>query len=158
MAGLNPEKLFVDYRSGVTATSPVIPRRYTLTHSDETGDLFLTIAPEYAYDKITALRDEALAEWRIMDDRFILYVYLYVNGGLDKGTSARRNYIFRRELPLVLQSIRYGDRPFFAMHPELDQAPVIVYFDSTHPEYRRLENWGTPANYSLFRKTSKITS
>lgn len=63
MGKLNPEKLFVEYRPGVTATEPVMGRKYTLTHSDETADLFLTIGLEYAYDKINKMRDEVLAEW-----------------------------------------------------------------------------------------------
>ena len=37
-----PEKLSVEYMDGATSTEPVIPRRYTLTHSDLTGELFLT--------------------------------------------------------------------------------------------------------------------
>jgi Staygreen protein len=48
-----PEKLSVIYKDSVTATEPVIPRRYTLTHSDITGDLFLTIGVNYAWDKVT---------------------------------------------------------------------------------------------------------
>jgi hypothetical protein len=55
MERLNPEKLHVEFRPGVTEAEPIIPRRYTLTHSDITADLFLTIAPEYAYDKINKI-------------------------------------------------------------------------------------------------------
>jgi hypothetical protein len=43
-----PEKLSVKYMGGVTATEPIIPMRYTLTHSDLTGNLFLTIGIHYA--------------------------------------------------------------------------------------------------------------
>jgi hypothetical protein len=60
MSKLNPEKLSVEFRQGVTPTEPIIPRRYTLTHSDITAELFLTIGSYYAYDKITAMRDEVL--------------------------------------------------------------------------------------------------
>ena len=62
MKKLNPEKLHVEFRQGVTPTEPIMPRRYTLTHSDVTAELFLTVGPEYAYDKITQMRDEVLAE------------------------------------------------------------------------------------------------
>ena len=47
MKKLDPDKLLVEYKPGVTPISPIIPRRYTLTHSDETGELFLTIGSEY---------------------------------------------------------------------------------------------------------------
>jgi hypothetical protein len=40
MSKLNPEKLSVEFRQGVTPTEPIILRRYTLTHSDITAELF----------------------------------------------------------------------------------------------------------------------
>ena len=43
MSRLKPEKLSVEFRKGVTTTEPIIPRRYTLTPSYITADLFLTI-------------------------------------------------------------------------------------------------------------------
>lgn len=56
MSKLNPEKLSVEFRDGVTNTEPILGRRYTLTHSDITAELFLTIGLTYAYDKIDAMR------------------------------------------------------------------------------------------------------
>lgn len=145
-----PEKLSVEYRGGVTATEPVIPRRYTLTHSDVTGDLFLTIGLDYAWDKVNQLRDEVLGEWKI--DRGFLYycAYLYVDQGeYNQTLSAKRNEIFRRELPLALTAIRYGDRLFFDTYPHLEQAPIIVNFMSAYPQFARQENWGTFNRFSL---------
>lgn len=60
---LNPDKLHVEFRPGVTMTEPVNGRKYTLTHSDITADLFLTIGLQFAYDKVNTMRDEVLAEW-----------------------------------------------------------------------------------------------
>lgn len=40
MSKLNPEKLSVEFRDGVTGTEPILGRRYTLTHSDITAELF----------------------------------------------------------------------------------------------------------------------
>lgn len=147
MEKLNPDKLFVELRPGVTQTEPIIGRKYTLTHSDLTADLFLTIGLQFAYDKINALRDEVLAEWRIYNGIPILYVYVYVDGKFGPINSAVRNAIFRRELPLALEAIRYGDNEFFVAHPELDNASIWIRFDSTNPEYNRFENWGTPEEY-----------
>ena len=62
MNNFKPEKLFVTYTGGVTATEPVIPRSYTLTHSDSTGELFLTIGIYYAWENINPKRDEVLGE------------------------------------------------------------------------------------------------
>lgn len=145
----NPEKLFVQYRNGITTMQPVIPRRYTLTHSDETGDLFLTIGNEYAWDKInTKMRDEVLGEWIINGGCLYFYVNLYIDQGeYNQSASAIRNEIFRRELPLALTAIRYGDGSLFNKYPNLDNAAIIVNFISTYPQFARQENWGTFSNY-----------
>lgn len=147
MRRLNPDKLYVEFRSGVTMTEPVIGRKYTLTHSDITGDLFLTIGQQFAYDKINPMRDEVLAEWRTYNGCPFLYVYVYVDGQFGPGLSAIRNAIFRRELPLALEAIRYGDNGFFVEHPDLDNAQIWIYFDSITPNYNRFEYWGTLKDY-----------
>ncbi|KAJ48741.1 hypothetical protein BD780_000863 [Clostridium tetanomorphum] len=147
MKRLNPDKLYVEFRTGVTMTEPVIGRKYTLTHSDITADLFLTIGLQFAYDKVNAMRDEVLAEWRTNHGFPFLYVYVYVDGEFGSGVSAVRDAIFRRELPLALEAIRYGDRKFFQTHSDLDNAPIWIHFDSTNPKYNRFENWGTPDDY-----------
>lgn len=144
---LNPDKLYVEFRTGITMTEPAIGRKYTLTHSDITAELFLTIGLQFAYDKVNPMRDEVLAEWRTNNGFPFLYVYVYVDGQFDPEVSAVRNRIFRRELPLALEAIRYGDRKFFVAHPDLDNAPIWIHFDSTNPWYNRLENWGTPNDY-----------
>lgn len=149
MNDLKPEKLSVEFRSGVTPTEPIIPRRYTLTHNDMTSDLYLTIGTTYAYDKITAMRDEVLGEWIKIQDKYIFYVYLYVNGDYGSDVAAVRNYIFRRKLPLALKAIKYGDRDFFVAHSELNSVPIIVHFSSTFDEYNKTENWGTFSDYSI---------
>ena len=56
--------------------------------------------------------------------------------------------IFKRELPLVLEALRFGDRRLFEAHPELDQAPILVHFQAgRHPGsvrsygHRRWTGW-----------------
>jgi hypothetical protein len=149
MSRLDPEKLTTEFREGVTETAPIIPRRYTLTHSDITAELFLTIGPDFAFDKVTAMRDEVLGEWLLVDGSIRYYVYLHIDGELDQGMSEIRNYIFRRELPLALEAIRYGDKHFFVAHPEMDHLPIIVYFLYKNPEYNKAEYWGNFADYDI---------
>jgi hypothetical protein len=67
MTRLIPEKLHVKFLPGITPESLVTHRYYTLTHSDTTGDLFLSIGPSYDIKQISKLytrlmRDEVLAE------------------------------------------------------------------------------------------------
>jgi len=138
----NPNKLYVEFRDGVTQKEPVNNRKYTLTHSDQTGELFLTIGLNYAYDKISYLRDEVLAEWRVGKGYAFLYVYVYIDGFMDPAISIRREAIFRRELPLALQAIKYGDKIFFDTHPELLYAPIWINFSSENSKYNRVEKWG----------------
>ncbi|WP_246145484.1 staygreen family protein [Bacillus rubiinfantis] len=94
LSHFNPEKLSVEYRDGITTTGPVIPRCYTLTHSDVTGDLFLTLGIQYAWGKINRMRDEVLGEWRQHGGSLYYSVYLYIDQGeYDENISAKRNEI-----------------------------------------------------------------
>jgi hypothetical protein len=101
------------------------------------------------------MRDEVLAEWRQEEEGPGLHVYCHVSGGLVLGTSGWRDQIFRRELPLVLEALRYGDQALFAAHPYLDQAPIWVHFHAEQSRYRALEQWGTPKVYRRDTGTEK---
>jgi hypothetical protein len=146
MERLDPKKLNVEFSSKVSTTQPILGRKYTLTHSDITGELFLTIGKKFAYDKITSMRDEVLAEWKMSKEGPFLYVYVYV-GDFEATKTALRNEIFRRELPLALEAIIHGDAEFFIAHPSFDNAPIWLCFDSTDPNYNRFEDWGIVKNF-----------
>ena len=152
MSRLRAEKLHVRFAGGVEADGPVAPRRYTLTHSDSTGDLFLTVGAEYDRKQVSGwytrfMRDEVLAEWLDDGGGPELHVYCHVSGGLVLGTARWRYAIFQHELPLVLATFRLGDLGLFEALPELDEAPIRVHFRSSRRRYRRTERWGTPADY-----------
>lgn len=149
MSKFNPKKLSVELRNGVTTTEPVKPRRYTLTHSDITGELFLTIGLNYAYDKITYMRDEVFGEWVKKNGRYLFYVFLHVDKKFNPIITAIRNHVFRRELPLALKSIAYGDKKFLDAHPKLYKSPIMVYFMSYNPAFNKIEDWGTFSDYKL---------
>ena len=152
MERLNPDKLHVTYLTGTTPEIFTIPRRYTLTHSDIMGDLFLSIGNEYDTKQISRLytrlmRDEVLAEFAIEENSLVLMAYCHVSGGFVFGTSKLRYNIFHSALPLVLEAIRYGDRTLFEQNPKLDNAPVLIRFKSTASRFDKVENWGTLAGY-----------
>lgn len=152
MSRLRPEKLFVKYTFGANATGPVTPRRYTFTHSDSTGDLFLSIGADYDRRAISGLytrlmRDEVLAEWCEDEKGFSFHVYCHVSGGLVIGRAGWRASIFKREMPLVLEAIRYGDTEFFTANPDLDDAAVIVHFQSSKEKFNEVEEWGVLRDY-----------
>lgn len=153
MSRLNPEKLTV-YFKGVKPDLFMLPRRYTLTHSDRTGDLYLTISSDFNREQISGwytrlMRDEVLAEWKKSLDTYCLNVYCHVGGGFVFGSASLRESIFRREMPLVLEAIRYGDSSLIDSNSRLDQAEVFVYFKKSKTEKCEPEQWGPLANYEL---------
>jgi len=143
---LNPENLKVKIGNGASATELTIPRKYTLTHSDITGELFLTIAAKYDYDKITNMRDEVLAEWSRFNNEYALMVNVMVDKEKNSVMSAIRNDIFVKELPLALEAIVYGDRELIKTD-FLYKAPIYVRFNSAYTMFNRLELWGTLSDY-----------
>jgi hypothetical protein len=154
MSRLNPDKLHVRLRHGAVPADLQMPRRYTLTHSDLTGDLFLVIGADYDRRAISGLytrlmRDEVLAEWISVEDGPALHVYCHVSGGLVFGFPSWRNEILLYHMPQVLQALRYGDQALYDARPELDQAPVFVHFRASQARYRRKEAWGVMSDYHL---------
>lgn len=152
MSCLRPEKLHTQFAPGTGLDGPLTPRRYTLTHSDRTGDLFLTVGSAYNRRQLAGwqtrlMRDEVLGEWVEDKDGPALHVHCHVSGGITLGPAGFRLAIFRHELPLVLESLRFGDQAFYESHPKLDEAPVRVHFHARQARYNQVELWGTPADY-----------
>lgn len=147
MSQLDPGKLHVTFHEGMSPRKLSLPRRYTLTHSDRTGDMFLTIAADYDREQISGLytrlmRDEVLAELVRTGQTFLLHVYCHVSGGLVLGTAGWRDGILRHHMPMVIEALRYGDRELIRVRPEIDRAGVMVHFQSSHAGYHRIEEWG----------------
>jgi len=147
MVELNPEKLHVVYKDSVEADKLVLPRKYTLTHSDSTGDLFLTIGAEYDYKQISSfytrfMRDEVLAEWQKKSNHYELHFYLHVSGSFCFGWAGLRDRIFRNHLPLVFQVIRQGDKTIFEKLSEIKDSKIIVHFQSNRKKYNKVEDFG----------------
>jgi len=152
MSRLAPHKLHVRFDGRAEPEGPPQPRRYTLTHSDSTGDLFLTIGADYNGPQIDGwytrmMRDEVLAEWLDTGVGLSLHIYCHVSGGIHFGSAELRDGIFRRELPLVLEAFRYSDDGFYIAYPHLDRALIQVHFRSNQARFNRVETWGTPADY-----------
>ncbi len=65
MSVFNPQKLSVRLIPPATFNQPIEGRKYTLTHSDITPELFLDIGYVYNYESINLkMSDEVLAEWK----------------------------------------------------------------------------------------------
>jgi hypothetical protein len=154
MSRLVPEKLHVTFLHGMNLDGLETPRYYTLTHSDSTGDLFLSIGPCYDTKQTSKLqtrlkRDEVLAELTKDSNQLLLNVHCHVSGGLVIGRAKWRYNIFCSELSLALEAIRYGDKAIFEKDSRLDQTPVLVHFKSTDKKYDKIEKWGTMGDYRI---------
>jgi hypothetical protein len=153
MSTLNPEKLQVKFIGDADPEKPANPRRYTLTHSDTTGDLFLSIGTDYDYKAISGLytrimRDEVVAELLEKTNGPELHVYCHVSGGLVLGGAKWRYEIFQRHMRQVLQAFRYGDDVFYTSNPSYDSAKVKIHFRSTNSRFNLVENWGSLIDYA----------
>ena len=153
MSRLDPKKLHVRF-DGVLRDVFALPRCYTFTHSDRTGDLYLTIGSDFDFKQVSGrytrlMRDEVLAEWKLEKDSFYLHVYCHVCGGFVFGTASLREWIFRREMPRVLEVFRYGDREVFAENPRLDQAEILVHLQKPKAEDCKTEQMGPFSNYAI---------
>ncbi|ANC77568.1 hypothetical protein ABE65_012480 [Fictibacillus phosphorivorans] len=150
MSAFNPQKLFVKLIPPTTFIQPVEGRKYTLTHSDITAELFLAIGYVYNYKSINpVMRDEVLAEWKKdLHRRFNLVGKAYVDGGeFTQKVAEIRFKTFKKQMTLALSGIIYGDRPFYTNYPALVDAPIFIHYLSTYPEYRQVAFYGTPRQY-----------
>lgn len=147
MIKFQPDKLNVSYKDEIGTKNSLLTRKYTLTHSDESGELFLSIGKKYDLDKINYnVRDEVLGSWE-KDDKEYLLITLEVDNGEDLSNTVKRDKIFRQELTLALVAIIYGDNLFFENNKELYEAPIRVKFNSKFSEYDTLEDWGKVRDY-----------
>ena len=144
---MDHSRLHISFVDGTGPVGPVVPRRYTLTHSDRTGHLFVSVGEEYDAGALRSWqvrleRDEVLGEWAVDEGRPRLDLHMAAQGGLPIfGTGRMRVGIFRHYRELVLETLATADAAQTAAHPQLEGAPVVARF---HWRRGRLESedWG----------------
>jgi len=144
---LNPHKVFVQYRDRMEPYEPVMGRKYTITHSDTTAELFVFVAENYAEDQITRMRDEVRIAWEENKKGLALIGSVIVDGKGVIGNASIRNKIFYNEMPTALQALREADRFLFDKEPNLDNTPVFIHFISSNPEYDNTYDFGVIGIY-----------
>ena len=148
----DPQKLTTNLMPPATFMQPIQGRKYTLTHSDDTGELFLDIGTIYNYEAINwKMRDEVLAEWqKDAFHRLRLVGKAHVDQGeFTKEQSQFRFNIFQKEMSTALEGMFYGDLPFFKNYPSLLDAPIYIVYESSFPEFNQIIYYGTPRNYLI---------
>ncbi|PWW25821.1 staygreen protein [Cytobacillus oceanisediminis] len=149
MSKFNPSKLAVNYLPPATEFRPVDRRKYTLTHSDATGELFLAIGGYYDLNAIRPkFRDEVFAEWQPQMGQYVLSGKVYISGGeFDEQYSKIRFMIFQKELDLALTAMVYGDSSFYSNYPWLLDSPIFIHFESVYPQFSKILYYDTPRKY-----------
>lgn len=144
---LKPQKVFVQYRDIMKPYEPVLGRKYTITHSDTTAELFVFVAEDYAEDQITRMRDEVRVAWEHNKKGLALIGSVIVDGKGVIGSAYIRNNIFYKEMPTALQALRQADRFLFDKEPNLDNTPVFIHFSSSNPAYDMTYDFGVIGIY-----------
>jgi hypothetical protein len=151
MSEFNPFNLHVFFNDKLNTQDSLLPRKYTLTHSDFTGDLFLSIGPEYDYKKFSGfysrlLRDEVLGQWQ-NNNLIVLNLYCHVSGGIVLGSAKWRKSIFRHHMKMVIQAMCYGDGAFLKKNRDFLHAPIYVHFLARQKKLESVEKWGIINDY-----------
>ncbi|WP_312940732.1 staygreen family protein [Oscillibacter sp.] len=147
MRQLNPEKVFAQYRDIINPYEPVVGRKYTVTHSDATADLFVFIASSFAEDQVTRMHDDVKIGWEQTDRGLALIGSVIVDGEDVQGNPNNRNRIFLTEMPIALQALRHADRFLFDNNPAIDRASVLIHFISSDPSYDKTYTFGEIGYY-----------
>lgn len=142
MPALDPRKLTVAYLSP-SASDPLPcplpralpPRRYTVTHNDLTARIQLSIGEDFNSRQIGGwytrlVRDEVCAEWCFSGPPS-LHLHCHVSGAARWLAPPRyRSFVFKREMPLVVDSILYAERDLLG-NEALWRAPMFVHFEAS---------------------------
>ncbi len=147
MKKLSPQKVFVQYRDIMKPYEPVRGRKYTITHSDITAELFVFVAQAYAEDQVTRMRDEVRIAWEQYRKGLALIGSVLVEGNGVIGNAYIRNKIFYNEMPTALQALRQADRFLFEKDPALDNTAIFIHFISSNPIYSKTYDFGVIGNY-----------
>lgn len=148
MTTFNYDELSTIILPPATSFAPVEGRKYTMTHDDQTEQLFVSIGYQYDYDQIKAIRDEVLTEWVPHSGQYAMLGKVYVSGGeFDENTTYVRYMIFKREMDKALSAIVMSDQSFYEHFPWFLDFPIYIHFDSILPQYNQVLCFGTPRYY-----------
>ena len=150
MSEMNFQKVFVQYRDFITPYDPVLNRKYTITHSDITADLFVTIASSYANDQVTEMQDDVKIGWEQTNQGLLLLGWVFIDGAGAFYNPEMRNHVFYSEMSKALMALRHADRFLFHAYPNINSTPVFFHFVSDNPAYDKIYNFGHIGSYALY--------
>nr|WP_083489307.1 staygreen family protein [Heyndrickxia shackletonii] len=145
------ETLSVNIAPPATVFHPLEGRKYTLSQSEYTGKLFLSISNQFSKQTNDLDVSEILqAEWITLMGEYALNGNISMNGSeSDRRLTQVRCMIFQKELPELIRMLVIADNQFFNNYPLLLDAPIIIHFNTDIPEFSGTFQLGTPRQYLL---------
>jgi len=137
------ENLEVEFRSDIN-NKRLEDRKYTLTHSDETGIRYLFIGDEFAEDQYCRLRDEVVGEWSRTSGKCQLRIMCTLYAQHSSYTEEQRYEIFKRHMPRAIIAIVGGDEEYIVEKNLLDYDVYVYYLSDTIP---KMEHYGKVGEY-----------
>lgn len=149
MDNFDTTKINIELRNKVDIAAPVLGRSYTVTHSDDTGDIFVTIGTDFAVDRFGPLNDQVLLRMECFNGQFQLNGLVCLDLPGSKFSIKQRSDIFSEKMYLALMSIRYADSYFYEKCCSRDTIPVYMHFYSKDPRYDRVHYFGEIGDYTI---------
>lgn len=137
------EKLEVEFSSDINYKG-IESRKYTLTHSDETGQRFLFVRSEFAEEEYDELRDEVIADWYKKEDNKELRIMCTLYAEKSLYTEEERYKIFKRHMPRAIKAIVGGDEEYIVQNKLLDYNVYVYYLSDLIP---KKEYYGKVGDY-----------
>jgi len=145
------ETFSVNIAPPATVFHPLEGRKYTLSQSEYTGNLFLSISNQFSKITDNSNVSEILqAEWITLMGEYALNGKISMNGSeSDKRLTQVRCMIFQKELPELIRLLVLADNQFFNNYPLLLDAPIIIHFNTDISDFSGTFHLGTPRQYLL---------
>ncbi|MBL5867021.1 hypothetical protein HV458_13265 [Bacillus sporothermodurans] len=143
------DNLSINIIPPATDLNPLQGRKYTLTHSEATGEWYLSIGTQFPFTKLTnGLFSVIEAEWTTKMGEYILLGRININSdSYNDKLDQVRYMIYQKELPQLIAHIIDADKRFLHYHPLLLDAPIHIEIKAKYPEFYRTLYMGTARKY-----------
>lgn len=137
------KKLEVEFNSNIN-NRDCTDRKYTLTHSDETGQRYLFIGEKFAEDRYNKLKDEVLGQWGKAYTEFELHITCTLYSEHSSLTIEERYEKFKQHMPRAITAIINGDKKYIIENNLLDYNVYVHFLSDIVPSK---EHYGKVSDY-----------
>jgi len=135
----------ITYECAEVITDFRLPRKYTNTHNDETGEIYISVGHQYNQilldsEEARVVQSQVVGKWVKVDCEYQIHFTVLVSTEQNPNAYIR-NFIFCEELGVVLEGFAFAETALLRLHPKLARAKIFVHFKSIDPAYDRVEYW-----------------